>query len=232
MTYTKKGNANIEASHRAVPEWNPDESKFTKTEGIMGTVSLSSYAAQNNEDVKVKESQSGAFCMEDLDSIFEKFVEEYSDRIFNLMYWKVGHYEDARDLTSEVLFKVYKNLPKFRGQSSLYTWAYRIALNHANRFLLRRKIRRFISFDELKSEPVEESNEYESVERNELRKIVRKAIQELPNKYKDIVILRYLENRSYEDISDILELPIGTVKSRLNRAREKLANKLRGVVQI
>ncbi len=189
------------------------------------------YATEKGE-IKVADTKSEAVSVNEIDGVFEKFVEEYGDRIFNLMYWKVGDYEDAKDLTSEVLLKVYTNLPKFRGESSLYTWAYRIALNHANRFLLKRKISRFISLEDLKVDPAEDSNEYENVERTELQKIVRDAIQQLPARYRDIVILKYLDGHGYEEISEILKIPVGTVKSRLNRAREKLARKLKGVLEI
>ncbi len=189
------------------------------------------YTTEKGE-IKVADTKSEAVSVNEIDGVFEKFVEEYGDRIFNLMYWKVGDYEDAKDLTSEVLLKVYTNLPKFRGESSLYTWAYRIALNHANRFLLKRKISRFISLEDLKVDPAEDSNEYENVERTELQKIVRDAIQQLPARYRDIVILKYLDGHGYEEISEILKIPVGTVKSRLNRAREKLARKLKGVLEI
>ncbi len=209
--------------------WNPLESKFTKSEGNMGTAIT--YTTEKGE-IKVADTKSEVVSVNEIDGVFEKFVEEYGDRIFNLLYWKVGDYEDAKDLTSEVLLKVYTNLPKFRGESSLYTWAYRIALNHANRFLLKRKISRFISLDDLKVDPAEDSNEYEDVERTELQKMVRDAIQQLPSKYRDIVILKYLDGHGYEEISEILKIPVGTVKSRLNRAREKLARKLKGVLEI
>ncbi len=198
----------------------------------MGAITLG-YTGEKSGKLEVENrANGGAIAVEDIDRVFEDFVVQYGDKIFNLIYWKVGNYDDAKDLTSEVLFKVYSNLPKFRGKSSLYTWAYRIALNHTNRFLLKRKVARFVSFDELKRHPVEPSNEYQEIERNELREKVRRAILELPSKYRDIVVLRYLENRSYEEIAEILDVPSGTVKSRLNRARERLARKLKGVVEI
>ncbi len=225
----KMDSENTDAFPEKLHCWNPLESKFTKSEGNMGTAIT--YATEKGE-IKVADTKSEAVSVNEIDGVFEKFVEEYGDRIFNLMYWKVGDYEDAKDLTSEVLLKVYTNLPKFRGESSLYTWAYRIALNHANRFLLKRKISRFISLEDLKVDPAEDSNEYENVERTELQKIVRDAIQQLPARYRDIVILKYLDGHGYEEISEILKIPVGTVKSRLNRAREKLARKLKGVLEI
>ncbi len=225
----KMDSENTDAFPEKLPCWNPLESKFTKSEGNMGTAIT--YTTEKGE-IKVADTKSEAVSVNEIDGVFEKFVEEYGDRIFNLMYWKVGDYEDAKDLTSEVLLKVYTNLPKFRGESSLYTWAYRIALNHANRFLLKRKISRFISLEDLKVDPAEDSNEYENVERTELQKIVRDAIQQLPARYRDIVILKYLDGHGYEEISEILKIPVGTVKSRLNRAREKLARKLKGVLEI
>ncbi len=198
----------------------------------MGAITLG-YTGEKKEKIEVSGLSDGkVIAQEDVDRVFEEFVRHYGQKIFNLIYWKVGDYEDAKDLTSEVLLKVYKNLPGFKGKSSLYTWAYRIALNHTNKFLLKRKVKKFISLDELKAEPEVRHSEYNHVEQNELNRIVREAIGELPSKYRDIVILRYLESRSYDEIAEILGIPEGTVKSRLNRARDRLARKLKGVIQI
>ncbi len=162
--------------------------------------------------------------------VIEKFIDEYGQRLFNLIYWKTGNYEDAKDLTAEVIFKIYKALPKFRGDANLYTWAYRIAINHVNRFLLKRSLLKFVSFEDMKREP-ECLDARQDTDDSGLSEAVRQAVSKLPQKYRDVVVLFYFENCKYEEIAQILGISVGTVKSRLNRARSKLSKLLEGVIK-
>jgi len=152
-----------------------------------------------------------------MDRDFTEIYKEYRDMIYNYMYWKTGNSEEALDLTQEVFLKIYKNLRKFRGESSLKTWIMKIATNHANSFFSRSKFRKLLSFNK--------SIEYLQDTKNEnngLKLEVENALLKLRKKEREIIVLYYMEGFSYKEISTLLGIPIGTVKSRLNRAKENL----------
>ncbi len=153
---------------------------------------------------------------------FDEIVELYKDRIFRMLYVKVGNMEDALDLTQDVFLKVYKALPKFRQESSIYTWIYRIALNTANSFLKKNGRFNTSSFEE-----VGDSVRVNVAHEEELKTILRGKIEELPEHYRDVIILHYFEGFDYSEIAEILGINIGTVKSRLFRARQILSEKMR-----
>ena len=129
--------------------------------------------------------------------------------------------EDAMDLTQDVFLKVYKALGSFRNESSIYTWIYKIALNTANTFL--RKNGR------LNQNYIEDfgENSLKTREHEELKTILKAKIEELPQHYRDVIILHYFEGFDYNEIAEILDINIGTVKSRLFRARQMLSEKMR-----
>ncbi len=164
---------------------------------------------------------------------FNILVQTYQKQVFNIAYSMLSDYEDASDAAQEIFVKVYKSIESFRGQSSFTTWLYRISANVCNDFLRKRQRRAAtVSIDqddddgyvaELESEsPTPE----EHLEMTEQQKAVRSAINELRNEYKEIIIYSDINEMSYDEISYILKCPIGTVKSRLNRARNALKKKL------
>ncbi len=153
---------------------------------------------------------------------FDEIVELYKDRIFRMLYVKVGNMEDALDLTQDVFFKVYRALPKFRQESSIYTWIYRIALNTANSFLKKNGRINTGSFEDV-GDGIDTNIAHEE----ELKSILKAKIEELPEHYKDVIILHYFEGFDYNEIAEILGINVGTVKSRLFRARQILSEKMR-----
>ncbi len=160
---------------------------------------------------------------------FEEVVERYLPRIFNLVYLRVEDYEEARDLTQEIFLKAYKAYPSFKGDSSPYTWLYRIALNHTTNFLKKRSRLKSVSLDKL-FEDDPNFISYEEDKRTELREEkIREKVMDLPHPYRDVIILFYFDSMSIEDISRVLNIPKGTVKSRLSRGREILSRWLRGL---
>lgn len=152
---------------------------------------------------------------------FDEIVELYKDRIFKMLFMKVGNMEDALDLTQDVFFKVYKALASFRNESSIYTWIYKIALNTANTFL-----RKNGRLNQNYIEDVGE-NTLKTGNQEELKTILKTKIEELPQHYRDVIILHYFEGFDYNEIAEILDINVGTVKSRLFRARQMLSEKMR-----
>lgn len=166
----------------------------------------------------------------DIDS-FEELIENYQLMAYNIAYKLLNNQEDAKDVTQEALIKVYKSIGKFRGDSNFSTWIYRIVYNSAIDFIRKQKKSNTYSIDkELESEDGSYKRDiaddkyipekvYEEKEKKEL---VHKALNSLPDKYRGVLILRDIHYFSYDEISNITKVPVGTVKSRINRGRQKL----------
>lgn len=160
---------------------------------------------------------------------FGSLVERYQDRVYNTLVRVVGSREDALDVTQEAFVQAYVKLASFRGESKFFTWLYRIAMNLA--LSHRRKRRPNLSVDEMRQnigeEPISDQASPEKVAiSQEHAATVQQALAELGDQHCQILVLREMENCSYEEISEILEMPVGTVRSRLFRARLQLKEKL------
>jgi RNA polymerase sigma-70 factor (ECF subfamily) len=156
-------------------------------------------------------------------------VEKYQDRLYATMVHVVGNSEDAHDVVQEAFIQAYLRLDTFRRSSRFYTWLYRIAFNVA--LGMRRKRRPTLSVEyfyrESGSEPVDRNmTPEESSEREEQVSLLRAAIDQLNEEHRMVIVLRELEDCSYEDISEILDVPVGTIRSRLHRARSQLRESL------
>jgi RNA polymerase sigma-70 factor, ECF subfamily len=162
---------------------------------------------------------------------FEHFVRSHQDRVYDFCVRMVADREEAFDLTQEIFISIHQHLDKFRADAKLTTWTYRIARNHClNRlkYLKRRGRGRSEEFGEGNELSISEALggsacPDEAVAARTEREWVHKAIAQLDEDQRALVVLRDVEGLSYEEIMDITELPEGTVKSRLHRAREKLA---------
>jgi RNA polymerase sigma-70 factor (ECF subfamily) len=169
---------------------------------------------------------------------FDALVLRYKDRVFNLCLRFLGDYNEAEDIAQDVFVKAYNSLIKFRFESSFFTWLYRISVNSCkNRiksleFRFRKSDARIdISDDALQSLERENIadrplNPASELENKETMKILQKAINSLPSDQKAVVILRDIQGLSYEEITDITGFKLGTLKSRLSRARNSLREKL------
>ena len=168
---------------------------------------------------------------------FDLIVSRYKNRLFNCVYRLVHNSEIAEDLVQETFLRVYKNRHNYHATSNFSTWIYTIALNLARSELRKRKRRQFFS---LNSSPNNDDNMTEGFDlpdpsfgpedhlaHSELGRAIQKAIDQLPVKYRTVIVLRDIEELSYEQISEILECPTGTIKSRVNRARLRLQEMLR-----
>ena len=151
-------------------------------------------------------------------------VERYQERIRNLIYSIFHEPGIVDDLSQEVLKKAYEALPTFRFQSSFYTWLYRIAVNKSRDELRKRKVRRWFSLQTMLEASDKEltSKLVVSQPDREIQELIAASLKTLPEKYRIAVILKDVDGLSYEEIAEIMECEIGTVKSRLSRARAML----------
>ena len=182
-----------------------------------------------------------AFLNDDMAS-FDKLVLKYKDLIFNLCYRFLNNYEEADDCAQDTFVKVYRGLSSFRFESSFSTWVYRIAVNTCKNKTASMKYRidrAMIRLDKPKEfdngvYPMEVEDDTHSpeklVEKKEQSRIIQRAIDTLPHKQKKVIVLRDIEGLAYEQIVEITGHKLGTVKSKLARAREMLRNKLEGVI--
>ncbi|HHY83882.1 MAG TPA: sigma-70 family RNA polymerase sigma factor, partial [Clostridiales bacterium] len=167
---------------------------------------------------------------------FEKLVENYQKKAFNIAYRMMGDYDDANDMTQEAFIRVYKSIKNFKEQSSFSTWIYRIITNVCLDELRKRKNASVVSIDEdVKLDDSDVKRQIESdgptpeetAERNELKRLVGDAIKDLSDEHRAVIVLRDLRGFSYEEIAGILKCPEGTVKSRISRARQALKDILK-----
>lgn len=164
---------------------------------------------------------------------FRILVERYHARIKNLIYSIFHEPSVIDDLSQEVFIKAYEALPQFRFQSSFYTWLYRIAVNKSRDELRKRKIRRFFSLQTMMESNDQDFHSKATIhpEDNEVRELVAKSLQALPEKYRLPIILKDIDGLSYEEIAEVMECEIGTVKSRLSRARSMLREILKPLLK-
>ena len=165
---------------------------------------------------------------------FDLLVLKYQHKIVNLVMRYVRDPELALDITQEAFIKAYRALPRFRGDSAFYTWMYRIAVNTAKNHLAAQRRRPMdVELDlqdpeqyDLHSK-LKETDTPEGVTlSNELKETVERAISALPEDLRTAIILRELEGMSYEEIAQTMECPVGTVRSRIFRARDAIAKKV------
>jgi len=158
---------------------------------------------------------------------YEVLVLQYQDRLVFSIYKFLKDYELAQDIAQEAFVKAFKNIEKFRGDSSFYTWIYRIAINTAKNFLSSKSRKSEIYDDEIMELKLSESavtseNPENILEAEELRSLMMDAIQGLPDDIRTTLSLREFDGLSYEEIAEVQNCPIGTVRSRIHKGREIL----------
>ena len=164
---------------------------------------------------------------------FELIVKRYKNQLLNFIYRFLGNAEEAEDLVQETFLRVYRNRKAYQKVAKFSTWIYTIAGNLAKTELRKRKRRRFFSISELgyndKDYDIsdENYNPEKDVDGRIKESIIHEKIMELSPKFREVIILRDVQQLSYEEISEIVNIPLGTVKSRVNRGRLKLQEKLK-----
>jgi len=173
-----------------------------------------------------------AECRAGHSSAFGQLVRRYQDRLFNAVLRVVDSAEDAADVVQDAFLNAYQSLNSFKGDSEFFTWLYRIAFNAA--ISLRRKRKAVLSIDGLRddkgtAEPVDPSEFARpgiTLERSEEDAQLMAALGRLSPEHRVVLVLKELEGQKYEDIAEVLDVPIGTVRSRLHRARLELRDLL------
>ncbi|OPY93442.1 MAG: ECF RNA polymerase sigma-E factor [Syntrophaceae bacterium PtaU1.Bin231] len=173
---------------------------------------------------------------------FGVLVAKYQKRAFNIAYRMIGDYEEASDTVQDAFLSAYRSIKKFRGEAKFSTWLYGICINHAKNRLKQARSRSRHEGPSM-DDPVQTDDGLfvpdpagddpppdEQVERRELQAMVQGCINGLEAEYREVLILRDIQGFSYEEISVILNIPDGTVKSRLFRARDTLKNSLKAVI--
>jgi RNA polymerase sigma-70 factor (ECF subfamily) len=173
-------------------------------------------------------------------SAFDLLVRKYQHKVVKLVLRYVRNPAEAEDIAQEAFIKAYRALPQFRGDSAFYTWMYRIAINTAKNSLASRD-RSPIAYDLDLTDPEESHGVQARLQdpdtpegmalTEEIRGIVNSAIEGLPEELKTAIVLRELDGLSYEEIAAAMECPVGTVRSRIFRAREAIDKRLREVFE-
>ncbi|HID16087.1 MAG TPA: sigma-70 family RNA polymerase sigma factor [Candidatus Atribacteria bacterium] len=169
---------------------------------------------------------------------FEALIDKYKNMVFTISFRMLGNHADAEDASQEVFLRLYKSLPKYNGNHKFSNWLYQITMNICRDELRKRKrAKSDISIDS----PIREGEDREVdffltddlnipekvVEERDLRNRLEISIQKLKDEYKEPLVLRYTKGLSYEDISSILKLPVGTIKIRIHRARRMIRDMLK-----
>lgn len=164
---------------------------------------------------------------------FDILVRRYKDQLLNYIYRFVGNRSDAEDIVQETFLRVYKNKHYYKEIAKFSTWVYTIAGNLAKTELRRRKRHKIFSVSNFVNEdrdfdiPDTDHSPERKVDGTLKEDIIQKTIDKLPPKFKEVIILRDVQGFAYEEISQILNIPLGTVKSRVNRGRLKLQEDLK-----
>jgi len=159
---------------------------------------------------------------------FEVLVRRHEKTIFNLVYRMLGDYDDAIEVSQEVFLSAYRAIGQFRGDANFSTWLYRIALNHAT------TRRRSNNSRQHRTAPIEDMElirdsqpgPAETLEKKEMQERVQLALNKLSPEDATVILLRDLQDVPYDEVARLLEIPVGTVKSRLHRARQALKSLL------
>ena len=171
-----------------------------------------------SDDVLIMLVQSGD------EGAFRPLVDRYKERVRNLIYSILNDTSIVDDIAQEVFIRVYEGLAKFRFESSFYTWLYRITVNKCRDEMRKKKMRKFFSLHVLMDSSNEELQAKITVQPDNswAEELVTKGLQQLPEKFRIPIVLKDIDGFSYEEMAKIMECEIGTVKSRLSRARTML----------
>lgn len=176
-------------------------------------------------------------CRKGDSSAFDELVRRYKDRIYSVVYRFLGNREDALDVSQEVFVRAYRGIDGFRGNAKVYTWLYSIAANLARNRLrdsgrLGRSMGTSLEALQESAPGLADSMGQQSTPRDnaitgETQALLQQCLGELPEHYRLAFVLRMVEDLSYEEIAEVMGCPVGTVKSRLNQARQILRDKLK-----
>ena len=167
------------------------------------------------------------------ENAYIELVNRYKDKLINFIFNYLGDIESSEDVVQETMIKLYQKKHYYKEIAKFSTWLYTIAKNLANTELRKRKQRKttllsqFSKDDKMYDLPSDDNEVGQEIQTEIVNKIIKDAVDQLSEKFKTVITLRDIQQLSYEDISEIMDVPIGTVKSRINRARLQLQVELK-----
>ena len=170
---------------------------------------------------------------------FDQLVIRYRERVYGVVYNMTSNREDAADLTQDAFIKAFKSINRFQGQSSFFTWLYRIAVNSALSHLRKAKLRTFFSFEkiveddkttEILSQLTDKHGADREVYVRELQEKLNEAMQTLSVKHRTVLVLFEIDKLSHQEIAEIMNCSVGTVRSRLHYAKKQLQSELQDLL--
>lgn len=192
------------------------------------SISVASTQAMTDADedaILVKRVQAGDV------AAFDRLVVKYRERLFSIVYNLTSNREDAADLSQEAFIKAFSSIGRFKGNSSFFTWLYRIAVNTTLSQLKKNRLRRFFSFENMSEEAssseilealVVKTRTEKGALLSELQERLNEALQKLSPKHRTVVVLFEIEGLSHQEIAEIMDCSVGTVRSRLHYAKQQL----------
>lgn len=193
---------------------------------------------ERREQSRIEDKQLIADAIAGKQDAFKRLMKKYHNAIYHLIIRMVGNNDDVEDLTQEAFIKAFHSLASFNDEFAFSTWLYKIATNNCIDYLRKRKLKTFSIDRPISSQDGEQQYEIPDdshtpdteILQDQQTSTIQYAIDHLPEKYRVVIIMRHQEEKSYEEIADELELPLGTVKAHIFRAREMLYKSLRGKV--
>lgn len=203
--------------YQTMPETSQSNSKTDTSRNGASESSL-------EDDVLVKEARGGS------EKAYKKLVNKYQRALHFHILKMIKDQNRVEDLVQEVFLKAFDNLSSYNTNYAFSTWLYRIATNHTIDYLRKKKLQTLSIDEPVKSRdgdmkmqlPDENARTDRKIIRSQRQKMVQQAIDDLPDKYRDVIKLRHMQEKSYQEIADVLDLPLGTVKAHIFRAREML----------
>lgn len=177
---------------------------------------------QKSDDVLISQFQGGDH------GVFRILVQRYQEKVRNIVFSIFNDPDAVDDIAQEVFIKVYQALPNFRFESSFYTWVYRITVNKCRDELRKKKVKRFFTFQsfEKTTNLKIENMATTTFDDENLRDVIEENLKKLPEKFRMPIVLKDIDGLSYEEIAEVLDCEVGTVKSRLSRGRTMLKDLL------
>lgn len=173
-------------------------------------------------------------------SAFDLLIRKYRERVYGVVYNMTSNREDAADLTQDAFIKAFQSIHRFAGQSSFFTWLYRIAVNGTLSHLRKNRLRTFFSFEKIQDEDkagelISQLTDKKGGDRElfvkELQEKLNEALQKLSIKHRTVVTLFEIDGLSHEEIAEVMDCSVGTVRSRLHYAKQLLQSELQGYIR-
>jgi RNA polymerase sigma-70 factor (ECF subfamily) len=160
--------------------------------------------------------------MDNVERLFNEIVKEYSERVYWHVRRFVNNHEDADDLVQEIFLKIWTALPSFRGDAQLFTWVYRIATNETLNWLRREKVRSALRFTTIDAEMERRIDSDPFFDGDAADRALSKAVAKLPEKQRQVFVMRYYDELPYEEMSAVLGTSVGALKASYHIAQEKV----------